>query len=75
MPMALGEAGAGTKREAASVLAAKLGINASVFGELLDIREHKSQRKASNANEVFARYLKLVEQVTAAIDKMLDPAA
>ncbi|MGA7292103.1 MAG: hypothetical protein WBW53_09665 [Terriglobales bacterium] len=73
--MALGEAGAGTKREAASVLAAKLGINASVFGELLDIREHKSQRKASNANEVFARYLKLVEQVTAAIDKMLDPAA
>jgi len=26
-------------------------------------------------DEIFARYLKLVEQVTAAVDKMLDPAA
>jgi hypothetical protein len=46
-----------------------------VFAELLDIRERKKDRKSIPVNELFARYLKLVEQVTAAVDKMLDPAA
>jgi len=73
--IALGDAGAGSKREVAAVLAAKLGIDASVFGELLDIRERKKDRKAAKVDEMFARYLKLVEQVTAAVDKMLDQAA
>jgi predicted nucleotidyltransferase len=73
--IALGDAGAGSKREAAATLAAQLGIDASVFGELLDAREHKKDRKAAKVDEMFARYLKLVEQVTAAVDKMLDPAA
>jgi hypothetical protein len=73
--IALGEAGAGSKRESASALAAKLGIDASVFGELLDVREAKKDRKAVRVDDIFARYLKLVEQVTAAVDKMLDPAA
>jgi predicted nucleotidyltransferase len=73
--IALGDAGAGPKREAAAALAGKLEIDASVFGELLDIREGKKDRKASKVDEMFARYLKLVEEVTAAVDKMLDPAA
>jgi predicted nucleotidyltransferase len=73
--IALGDAGAGSKREVAAVLAAKLGIDASVFGELLDIRERKNDRKAAKVDEMFARYLKLVEQVTAGVDRMLDPAA
>src|ERR1700675_3043025 len=73
--IALGDGGAGSKREAAAALAGKLGIDASVFGELLDIRERKKDRKAARADEMFGRYLKLVEQVTAAVDKMLDPAA
>ena len=73
--IALGDEGAGSKREAAAALAAKLGIDASVFGELLDIREGKKDRKAGRVDDRFARYLKLVEQVTAAVDKMLDPAA
>src|SRR3977135_2956134 len=67
--------GGGSKREAAAALAGKLGIDASVFGELLDIRERKKDRKAARVDEVFARYLKLVEQVTTAVDKMLEPAA
>ena len=46
-----------------------------MFGELLDIRERKKERKSAKVDEVFARYLKLVEKVTAAVDKMLDPAA
>ena len=41
----------------------------------MDIREHKKDRKAAKVDEMFARYLKLVEQVTAGVDKMLDPAA
>jgi hypothetical protein len=73
--IALGDAGAGSKREVAAVLAAKLGIDARVFGELLDIRERKNDRKAAKVDEMFARYLKLVEQVTAGVDRMLDPAA
>jgi hypothetical protein len=73
--IAIGDAGAGTKREVAAVLAAKLGIDANVFGELLDIRERKKNRKAAKVDELFARYLRLVDQVTAAVDRMLDPAA
>jgi hypothetical protein len=46
-----------------------------VFGELLDIRERKKERKSAEVDEVFARYLKLVDEVTAVVDKMLDPAA
>jgi hypothetical protein len=75
--IALGDAGAGSgsKREAAAALAGKLGIDASVFGELLDVRERKKDRKAAMVDEMFARYLKLVEQVTGGVDKMLDPVA
>jgi len=73
--IALGDAGTGSKREVAAVLAAKLAIDASVFGELLYIRERKKDRKAAKVDEMFARYLKVVEQVTAGVDKMLDPAA
>jgi predicted nucleotidyltransferase len=73
--ISLGDAGTGSKREVAAVLAAKLGMDANVFGELLDIRERKKDRKAAKVDEIFARYLKVVEQVTAGVDKMLDPAA
>ncbi|MBZ5663831.1 MAG: hypothetical protein LAO30_04445 [Acidobacteriia bacterium] len=73
--IALGDESGGSKREAASVLAAKLEIDSSVFAELLDIREHKKDRKSANVNDMFARYLTLVERVTATVDKMLDPAA
>jgi hypothetical protein len=73
--IALGDAGAGSKRETAAALAAKMRIDAGVFGELLDIREHTKDRKSVQVDDMFARYLKLVEQVTAAVDKMLEPAA
>ncbi len=73
--IALGDAGPGSKREAAAALAGKLGIDTSVFGDLLDIRERKRDRKSATVDEIFARYLKLVQEVTAAVDKMLEPAA
>jgi hypothetical protein len=73
--IALGDEGTGSKRAAMAALAGKLGIDGAVFGQLLDIRERKSDRKSVNVDQFFARYLKLVEDVTAAVDKMLDPAA
>jgi predicted nucleotidyltransferase len=73
--IALGDTGAGTKRETAAALASKLAIDSSVFAELLDVREGKKDRKSASVDQMFARYLKLVEQVTAQVDKMLDPAA
>jgi predicted nucleotidyltransferase len=73
--IALGDAVAGSKREAAAALGSKLAIDTGVFAELLDIRERKKDRKSVQVNDLFARYLTLVDQVTAAVDKMLDPAA
>jgi hypothetical protein len=73
--IALGDAGAGSKREVAAVLAGKLGIETTVFAELLDIRERKVERKQIKVDDVFSRYLKLVEQITTAVDKILDSAA
>jgi predicted nucleotidyltransferase len=73
--IALGDAAAGSKREAAAALSSKVGIDTSVFGELLDIRERKKDPKTVKVDETFARYLKLVEQVTSAVDKMLDATA
>src|SRR6202045_3839273 len=64
--IALGESGVGSKRGAASALAGKLGIDTSVLGQLLAIRERKTDRRAAKVDEMFARYLKLVEEVTSA---------
>ena len=73
--IALGDSEVRSKREAAAALGNKLAIDTSVFGDLLDIRERKKDKKTARVDEIFARYLKLVEQVAAAVDKMLDPAA
>jgi hypothetical protein len=70
----LGEPATTTKRDAVQKLAAKVGFDASAFLQLLDVREHKSNPKALSVNDVFANYLREIEQVTAAIDKMLDSA-
>jgi predicted nucleotidyltransferase len=69
--IALGETGAASKREAVEKLAAKVGFDASAFSQLLDIRERKADRKTFDVDELFARYLKALEQITAAVDRML----
>jgi predicted nucleotidyltransferase len=73
--IALGDSTAASKREAAAALSGKLGIDTAIFKELLDIREHKAERKAANVDALFSRYLRLVEDVTGAVDKMLDAAS
>jgi hypothetical protein len=61
-----------TRRNAVKALAANLGFDASPFDQLLDIREHRIDPKQFRVQEVAARYLAAVEQVTSAVDKMLD---
>jgi len=40
--------------------------------QLLDVRERKVDRKDCDVKDVFARYLAAVQQVTSAVDTMLD---
>jgi hypothetical protein len=62
----------GTKREAVKALAARLSFDAGPFEELLDIREHRTDRTRFQVQDVAGRYLAAVEHVTAAVDRMLD---
>lgn len=70
--IALGQDAPAGKREAVSVLSKKIGFDASGILQVLDVREHMSDRKQINVADLFSRYLAAVDQVTAAIDKMLD---
>jgi predicted nucleotidyltransferase len=63
------------KREAVQALSKQLGFDASSILHVLDVRERKSDRKKFDAADVFSRYLAALEQVTAAVDKMLDSGA
>jgi hypothetical protein len=60
------------KREAVQALSKQIGFDASGILQVLDVRERKSDRKKFDVADVFSRYLSAVEQVNAAIDKMLD---
>jgi nucleotidyltransferase-like protein len=63
------------KREAVQALARQVGFDASGMLQVLDVREKRSQRKMFDVADVFARYLTALEQVTAALDRMLDSGA
>jgi hypothetical protein len=60
------------KREAVQALSKKIGFDASGILQVLDVRERRSDRKKFNVADVFSRYLLALEQVTGAVDKMLD---
>ncbi len=60
------------KREAVQALSKQIGFDASGILQVLDVREQKSNRKNFNVADVFSRYLAALEQVTAAVDRMLD---
>jgi len=70
--IAMGEAPPKAKRETMQALAARIQFDASAFLQLLDIREGKLDRKQLDVADVFTRYLAAVQQVTSAVDKMLD---
>ncbi len=60
------------KREAVEALSKRIGFDASGILQVLDVREQKSDRKKFNVADVFSRYLAALEQVAAAVDRMLD---
>ncbi len=60
------------KREVVQTLSRQIGFDASGILQVLDVREKKSERKKFDVADVFSRYLTALEQVTAAVDKMLD---
>jgi len=70
--IALGATPPKAKRETIKELASRISFDDSAFLQLLDIREHKAETKQFDVAVVFARYLAAVQQVTAAVDKMLD---
>ncbi len=70
--IALGETAAIPKREAVEKLTAKAGFDAGAILQVIDVRHGKLDRKSLNVDDVFARYLKAVERITAAVDEMLD---
>jgi hypothetical protein len=70
--IALGDDSPRSKREAVHTLAARLQFDPSALLQLLDVREHKADRKQLDVKDVFARYLAAVQHVTSAVDTMLD---
>src|SRR4029077_9522317 len=63
------------KREAVQALSKQIGFEPSAFLQVLDVRERGADRKKFDVADVFSRYLMALEQVTAAVDKMLDSDA
>jgi hypothetical protein len=70
--MVLGHEAPVSKREAVLALAQKIGFDASGVLQVLDVRENKLDRKKLNVPDVFSRYLAALDQVTSAVDRMLD---
>jgi len=71
--MVLGHDVPAGKREAVQALSKKIGFDPSAFLQVLDVRERKMNSKKLDVGDVFSRYLLALGQVTAAVDKMLEP--
>ena len=61
-----------SKRASIESLAQQLQFDASGFLQVLDVREHKLDRKQLDSKDVCARYLQAVQHVTEAVDTMLE---
>jgi hypothetical protein len=70
--VAMGDSTPKSKRESIQVLASRIQLDPSAFLQLLDIRERKIDRKQLDVDDVASRYLTAVQQVTVAVDTMLD---
>src|ERR1700693_5618658 len=68
----LGYAAPVGKGEEVQALSKQIGFDAAGMLHVLDVREGKSDRKKFSVADVFSRYLAALEQVTAAVDKMLN---
>jgi predicted nucleotidyltransferase len=69
--IALGHAAPVGKRDTVQAVAERLKIDVSAISQVLDVREHMANPKKIDVTDLFARYLKVVEQVTYAVDQAL----
>ena len=67
----LGQSAPVGKRDTVQAIAEHLNLDASAIYQVLDIREHKTNPKNVEVNDLCARYLTVVERVTAAVDEAL----
>ncbi|HZR56140.1 MAG TPA: nucleotidyltransferase domain-containing protein [Terriglobales bacterium] len=70
--IALGDDEHRSKRETIKALSARIKFDSSAFLQLLDIRERNAEANRFDVKDLFTRYLNAVQQVTAAVDTMLD---
>jgi hypothetical protein len=67
----LGQSASVGKRDTVEAIAEHLKLDVSAIHQVLDVREHKANPKTVDVNDLCARYLTVVEQVTAAVDEAL----
>lgn len=70
--IALGEPPSVPKREAVEILARRVGFEPTQIKLVLESRESKTEFSNIDVQSLFANYLKVIEQVVAAVDRMLD---
>jgi len=73
--IALGESPQAGRREYVKALSKQLGFDPAAINQVLDVREHKADRKKMDVRDLCARYLAAIEKVTNAVDKALDSDA
>ena len=69
--MVLGQTAPVGKRDTVQAIAEHLKLDASAVHQVLDVREHHANPKKMDVNDLVARYLTVVEQVTSAVEDAL----
>lgn len=73
--VALGSGSLTNRREAVQALSKQVDFDPSAFGQALDVRERKTERRQIDIKDLCARYLAAIEKVAAAVDRALDSEA
>jgi hypothetical protein len=63
------------RRDAVEALSKQIGFEPSSIHQVLDVKEQKADRKMMDVNDVAARYLAVIQQVSDAVDRMMDSGA
>jgi predicted nucleotidyltransferase len=71
--IAMGHNAPEDKREVVRQLSRIVGFNPAAIEQVLAVRAHQESRAKAKVNEIMGQYLATIEQVTAAVDKALDP--
>jgi len=69
--IALGDTPPKSKQVTLQALAARVSFDSSAFDKLLSLREKPDDRKTAHVKDIVSHYLSAIQQVTAAVDKML----